>query len=272
MGGKTRMDLKLPQRPLGSTGLNVSILGLGTVKFGRNQKIRYPTFELPSDEAVCQLLDDACRCGINLLDTAPAYGIAEERLGNLLGTRRNEFAVVTKTGEEFANGESTYDFSAEHTRFSVERSLKRLKTNRLDCVLVHCPRNDLDVLSNSPVLVELQKLKDRGDIRSFGASTYTIGGGLFALEAADVVMVSHSADYDAELPVIQRAAELNKGVLIKKGLGSGNLAAGSVQRTLVENLRPIFSLSGVSSMVVGTINPRHLQENVAAALEASSCV
>lgn len=258
------MDLKLPQRPLGSTGLNVSVLGLGTVKFGRNQKIKYPTFELPTDEAVCQLLDDACGYGINLLDTAPAYGIAEERLGNLLGTRRNEFVIVTKTGEEFANGASTYDFSAAHTRLSVERSLKRLKTNRIDCVLVHCPRNDLEVLSNSPVLVELQKLKDRGDIRSFGASTYTVEGGMFALEVSDVVMVSYSAGYTGEEDVIRRAAELGKGVLIKKGLGSGNLANGTEQRSLEENLRPIFALEGVSSLIVGTINPRHLQENVAA--------
>src|SRR5690349_2504718 len=186
MGGRTRMasNLKLPQRPLGSTGLNVSVLGLGTVKFGRNQKIKYPTFELPSDEAICQLLDDAQQFGINLLDTAPAYGLAEERLGRLLGTRRNEFIISTKTGEEFLNGESSYDFSAEHTRLSVERSLKRLKTNRLDCVLVHCPRNDFEALSNSPVLETLAALKQRGDIRSFGASTNSIEGGLLALDVA----------------------------------------------------------------------------------------
>src|SRR5580704_2526677 len=144
--------LKLPQRPLGRTGLTVSVLGLGTVKFGRNQKIRYPTFELPSDEAICQLLEESRDLGINLLDTAPAYGIAEERLGELLGKERDHFVIVTKTGEEFANGVSAYDFSAAHTRESVERSLKRLKTDRLDCVLVHCPRNDVEVLSNMPVL------------------------------------------------------------------------------------------------------------------------
>ncbi len=259
------MDLKLPQRPLGSTGLHVSVLGLGTVKFGRNQKIRYPTFELPTDEAICGLLDAACGYGITLLDTAPAYGIAEERLGNLLGTWRNQFVLITKTGEEFANGESTYDFSAEHTRLSVERSLKRLKTNRLDCVLVHCPRNDFEVLSQSDVFVELQKLKDRGDIRSFGASTYTIEGGMFAVETADVVMVAYSADYRAEEAIIKRAAALNKGVLIKKGLGSGNLASGAAGRSLEDNLRPVLTLPGVSSLIVGTINPDHLRENVAAA-------
>ncbi len=256
-------DLKLPQRALGSTGLNVSVLGLGTVKFGRNQKIKYPTFELPTDEAICQLLDDAQQLGINLLDTAPAYGLAEDRLGRLLGTRRNEFIIVTKTGEEFANGDSTYDFSAEHTRLSVERSLKRLRTNRLDCVLVHCPRNDFETLSNSPVLDVLQQLKDRGDIRSFGASTNSAEGALLALHAADVVMVAYSADYTQQESVIRRAAELGKGVLIKKGLGSGTLTSGGgAPRTLEENLRPIFTLEGVSSLIIGTINRHHLLENV----------
>ena len=261
-------DLKLPQRPLGSTGLNVSVLGLGTVKFGRNQKIKYPTFELPSDKAICQLLDDAQTLGINLLDTAPAYGIAEERLGKLLGTRRNEFIIVTKTGEEFANGESTYDFSAEHTRLSVERSLKRLKTNRLDCVLVHCPRNDFEALNNSPVLDTLQQLKERGDIRSFGASTNSIEGGLLAADASDVVMVTYSADYTKEERVVRRAAELGKGVLIKKGLGSGSLAGGSAARSLEENFRPIFTLAGVSSLIIGTINREHLRDNARAVMSA----
>jgi aryl-alcohol dehydrogenase-like predicted oxidoreductase len=261
------MDLKLPQRPLGSTGLNVSVLGLGTVKFGRNQKIRYPTFELPGDEAICQLLDEACACGITLLDTAPAYGIAEERLGNLLGTRRNHFVLITKTGEEFAAGESAYNFSAEHTRLSVERSLKRLKTNRLDCVLVHCAHNDFEVLSQSDVFAELKRFKERGDIRSFGASTYTIAGGIFAVENADVVMVAYNANYTEERAVIERAAALRKGVLIKKGLGSGTLAGTT---SLADNFRPVLTLDGVSSLIMGTINRDHLRDNVAAAMAVTS--
>ena len=256
--------MKLPQRPLGSTGLNVSVLGLGTVKFGRNQKIKYPTFALPDDKAVERLLDEALEHGINLLDTAPAYGIAEERLGHLLGLRREQFVLTTKTGEEFADGESTYDFSADHTRLSVERSLKRLRTDRLDCVLIHCPRNDLEILRDTSVLETLQCLKERGDIRSFGASINSVEGGLLALKTADVVMVTHSIDYNSEEPVIRRAAELGKGVLIKKGLGSGQLATGATP-SLEEKLRPIFALPGVSSLIVGTINPEHLRFNVAAA-------
>ena len=263
------MDVKLPQRPLGSTGLRVSVLGLGTVKFGRNQKIKYPTFTLPTDAEILQLLDDAQSFGLNLLDTAPAYGHAEERLGQLLGARREQFVIVTKTGEDFADGESTYNFSAEHTRSSVERSLRRLRTDRLDCVLVHCPRNDFETLNNSPVFATLAELKQRGDIRSFGASTYTVAGGLLTLAQADVVMATHSADYADEEPVIRRAAELGKGVLIKKGLGSGSLARGTAPRTLQENFQPIFALPGVSSLIIGTLNPQHLRENAAAVARVS---
>jgi aryl-alcohol dehydrogenase-like predicted oxidoreductase len=256
--------LKMTRRPLGSTGLTVSALGLGTVKFGRNQKIKYPAFELPSDEVICQLLDDALGYGINLLDTAPAYGLAEERLGNLLGARRDQFVIVTKTGEEFSGGESTYDFSAEHTRQSVERSLKRLRTGHLDCVLAHCPRGDLESLRDSPVLETLQQLKERGDIRSFGASINSIAGGLFALGLADVVMVTQSASYSSEEPVIRRAAELGKGVLIKKALGSGNLESLSPD----EKFRSIFALEGVSSVIVGTLNREHFWANARAVQRA----
>lgn len=257
-------NLKLLRRPLGAAGLSVSILGLGTVKFGRNQKIKYPAFELPGDRALLELLDEARGLGVNLLDTAPAYGVAEERLGKLLAGRRDDFILVTKTGEEFAAGESTYDFSAAQTRLSVERSLKRLRLAHLDCVLAHCPRNDLDAILHSPVLETLQQLKDRGDIRSFGASINTVEGGLAALRSADVVMVTHSAEFREHEPVMRRAAELGKGVLVKKGLGSGALAGGG----LAEKMRPIFAAPGVSSLIIGTINPHHLRQNAEAVSRA----
>jgi aryl-alcohol dehydrogenase-like predicted oxidoreductase len=205
-------------------------------------------------------LDDALEGGINLLDTAPAYGVAEERLGRLLGARRDRFVIVTKTGEEFADGQSTHDFSAEHTRRSVERSLRRLQTDRLDCVLVHCPHDDLACLRDSEALETLAAVKRRGDIRSFGASIYTVEGGLFALGIVDVVMAAHAADHTSEEAVIRRAAELGKGALIKKGLGSGRLADGPLEETL----RPIFALPGVSSLIVGTINREHLRDNIRA--------
>ncbi|PAW60753.1 MAG: aldo/keto reductase, partial [Verrucomicrobiia bacterium Tous-C2TDCM] len=111
-------------RPLHGTDLSVSALGLGTVKFGRNQSVKYPTaFDLPTDEAILSLLDLAREEGINLLDTAPAYGTSEERLGQLLGSRRDEWVLVSKAGENFDGTSSTFDFSPAAITASVERSL-----------------------------------------------------------------------------------------------------------------------------------------------------
>src|SRR5437588_1617273 len=153
----------------------VAPLGLGTVKFGRNQQVRYPggeAFALPSDREIEYLLDLALECGINLIDSAPAYGTSEARLGKLMGARRSRLFLVTKTGEEFSNGESRYVFTAEHTRMSVERSLRRLSTDFLDCVLVHSSRDDVNVIKSSGALETLARLKDQGKIGSFGVSTY----------------------------------------------------------------------------------------------------
>ena len=75
----------LSRRQLGATGLEVSRLALGTVKFGRNEGVRYPQpFELPSDAQLDTLIGCAAELGVNLLDTAPAYGHSETRLGRLL--------------------------------------------------------------------------------------------------------------------------------------------------------------------------------------------
>jgi len=77
--------MALELRSLGRSQLKLSQLGLGTVKLGRNTDVKYPAgFELPSDEAVVELLNEASRLGINVLDTAPAYGHSETRLGDLL--------------------------------------------------------------------------------------------------------------------------------------------------------------------------------------------
>src|SRR5690606_40008401 len=66
-----------------------------------------------------------------------SYGTSEERLGKLLKKRRQDWVISTKVGEEFTEGESTFDFTAGHLRFSVERSLRRLRSDYLDLVLVH---------------------------------------------------------------------------------------------------------------------------------------
>jgi aryl-alcohol dehydrogenase-like predicted oxidoreductase len=90
------------RRMLGRTGLSVSVLALGTVKIGRDRGVKYPVpFTIPDDDAVIELLNTAADLGINLIDTAPAYGNSEERIGRLLPQVRGDFLISTKVGETF---------------------------------------------------------------------------------------------------------------------------------------------------------------------------
>jgi aryl-alcohol dehydrogenase-like predicted oxidoreductase len=252
------MDL----RPLGKSGLDVSPLGLGTVKFGRNQQVKYPRpFELPDDRQVLDLLALARALGINLLDTAPAYGSSQQRLGQLLGARRKDWVIVSKVGEIFEHGESRFDFSYEHTVTSVEASLRTLRTDYLDGVLIHSDGDDLAILEQSGAPAALQDLKQRGLVRAVGMSSKTVAGGVRVVETMDVVMATCNLDYNDELPVLEAAHQRQCGVLIKKGLLSGHIDGGS---TVEDSFRHVFAQPGVTSMIVGTINPKHLRDNVEA--------
>ena len=252
----------LIKRQLGSTGIEVSVLGLGTVKLGRDQEVKYPNgFTIPNDNEVRDLLSLAKDVGINFIDTAPAYGNSEERLGQLM-TNPNDWAIMTKVGEIFENGQSSFDFSAEHTRMSVERSLKRLKRDSLDMVLVHSNGDDMHIINNEGALEELDRLKQKGLIQSYGMSTKTVEGGLWIVENTDVVMATLNLSDDHDVGVIARAAELNKGVIIKKGLQSGHADKSAGGGGVEQAFEYIFEHKGVSSVIVGTINAKHLKQNV----------
>lgn len=261
------MVCKLEQRNFAGTGKTVSVLGLGTVKFGRNQGVKYPGgagFELPSDKQIEDLLDLCLEYGLNFLDTAPAYGVAEEKLGQLMGTRRDKFFLMSKTGEEFDGKNSDYIFTREHTVRSVERSLKRLKTDYLDCVLVHSSRNDLEVFTQTPVFDVLEEFKQKGDILSYGASVYTVEGGKKAADLSDAVMVYYNPSYTDELPTIEYAAAKGKAVLIKKGLQSGHVNA--LGLSPAETIRHVVDLPGVTSMIFGSLNPVNICSNIKAVI------
>jgi aryl-alcohol dehydrogenase-like predicted oxidoreductase len=250
-------------RPLGSTGLIVSPLGLGTVKLGRDQGVKYPNgFTIPDDRAASELLSQARALGINLLDTAPAYGVSEQRLGPLLRGQREEWVICSKVGEEFDHGASRFDFSAAHTRFSVERSLRRLETDYLDLVLVHSDGNDLTVLEQTEVYATLAQLKQEGLIRAFGFSGKTVAGGLKALESGDCAMVTYNLAEQGEKPVLDYAATHGKGILIKKALASGHACLAGMDPVRA-SFELIFAHPAVSSAIVGTITPAHLAHNVA---------
>ncbi len=255
-----------------ANGIQVSRAGLGTVKFGRNQALKYPNaFDLPSDREISDLLALAQSLGINLIDTAPAYGNSEERLGKLL-TRRHDWVISTKVGETFINGHSQFDFSAQAVRDSVYRSLKLLKTDYLDIVLIHSNGHDLDILNNGETVDALQRLKQAGVIRAIGLSGKTLSGGEAALRdyQLDIAMIMHNPIYQEEQGVIDVARELNKAIFIKKAFASGHLQ-GFEDNPAERTMNTIFKHRDVAlSVILGTTNPEHLRANMLAIERAVS--
>ncbi len=242
---------------LGQTGLRVSPIGLGTVKFGRNEGIKYPQgFDIPSEEDLRALLDLAKELGINMLDTAPAYGTSEERLGRLLSQDRADWVIVGKAGEEFEDGQSAYIFTPDHFKYSLERSLKRLNTDYIDVLMIHSNGDDMKILSDDALIRTIQDFKDQGLVKAIGASTKTADGGIKALELTDVVMAMYTHDYTDEQPVLDYALKHNKGVILKKLLSSGH------NTNVADAMGFSFAHKGVSAAIIGTINPKHMRQNV----------
>lgn len=254
-------------RPLGSTGIDVSAIGLGTVKLGRDQGVKYPNgFTIPDDRQALELLAQARDLGINLIDTAPAYGVSEERLGTLLAGNQRDWVICSKVGEEFSDGQSHFDFTPEHTRFSIERSLSRLGVDAIDIVLVHSDGNDMHIIETLGTLQALAELKQRGLIRAFGMSTKTVEGGLAAAAQSDAVMVTYNLAQQEEAEVLDACAAQGKAGLIKKALASGHLA--DIDNPVQASMDLILGHAGSTAAIVGTITPAHLQANVAAARQA----
>lgn len=242
---------------LGDTSLKVSRIGLGTVKFGRNEGVKYPVnFEIPSEDHLHDLLKLAQSLGINTLDTAPSYGSSEERLGRLLENNRKEWIIIGKAGEEFINGHSTFDFSADAIEASLERSLERLKTDYLDALLLHSDGNDLKILGDNALIQKLYDLKKQGLIKAIGASTKTPEGGIKSLELLDLAMITYTKDYQEEKPVLDYALKHNKGIILKKILSSGHSSNTN------DAIQHAFSHKGTGCAIIGTINPKHLTENI----------
>ncbi len=237
----------------------ISPIGFGAFKIGRNQGIKYEQpYVLPDDASVDRLLNGVLDLGVTYFDTAPAYGFSEERIGRFVAHRRSEFVLSSKVGEHYENGQSTYDFSRDAIRNSMEQSLRRLRTDVLDIVLVHAPRNDLDVINNSDAASTLVDLRDRGLIRAVGFSGYSAEAFHGAMHWADALMLEyHPGDRSLE-PVIAEAAAKDKMVIVKKGLASGRISGDQAIRFALAN-------PGVTSLVIGSVSLQHMAENVTTA-------
>jgi aryl-alcohol dehydrogenase-like predicted oxidoreductase len=150
----------LPTRPLGSSGIAASIVGLGCNNFGRRA-------DLAATRAV---VDAALEEGVTFFDTADIYGrgMSEEYLGEVLQGRRDEVVLATKFGMDMGDGRGPRG-SRQYVLDAADASLKRLRTDVIDYYWYHQPDGVTPILET---LEALHELVTAGKVRAIGASNF----------------------------------------------------------------------------------------------------
>jgi aryl-alcohol dehydrogenase-like predicted oxidoreductase len=268
-------------RPFGKTDMRVSVLGFGGGEIG---------YENASPETVVRLLNDALDAGLNVIDTAECYVDSEEKIGQAVSGRRKEYYLFTKCGHP--EGFGTEDWRPASLLTSIERSLKRLQTDRVDLVQLHsCSEAEL---RKGDVIAALQQARAKGYTRYIGYS----GDGAaaqFAIEcgAFDTLQTSVSiADQEAIDRTLPLARERQIGVIVKRPIANAawrytespannyhrpywerfqslryDILQGDPKQAVSVALRFTLSVPGIHTMIVGTTKPGRWREN-AAILEA----
>lgn len=149
-------------RRLGSTDLEVSVIGLGTNNFGGRIDL----------EASRRVVDAAIENGINFIDTADIYAEtrSEDILGEVLGPRRDQIVLATKFGKPVRGSAEKRRASRDYIARAVEASLARLRTDRIDLYQQHEPDPETPI---EETLGALEDLVKAGKIRYYGASNFT---------------------------------------------------------------------------------------------------
>jgi aryl-alcohol dehydrogenase-like predicted oxidoreductase len=150
-------------RPLGTSGLSVSVAGLGCNNFGGR-------IDFAASRAV---VHKALDLGVNFFDTADTYGergASEEYLGKILGPRRNEAIIATKFGLPMSKDAPERNASSRYVMAAVEASLKRLGTDRIDLYQIHFPDPATPI---EETLSALDDLVREGKVRYLGSSNFT---------------------------------------------------------------------------------------------------
>ena len=171
-------------------------------------------------------LHAALDTGINFFDTAPTYGAAERLLGEVLASSPHEALVCTKFGIRVTDDHRAIkDFSCQSLLDSVESSLRALKRDRIDVMLLHSPHDEFDWLDYDAG--PLDRLRREGKIGCYGVSCHSVFGAARALEYGfgQVIEVIYNAlDRRAEEDILETAAQQQTGVIVRVPLAQGFLA------------------------------------------------
>ena len=270
-------------RRLGKTDMEVSILGFGGAEIG----LEGPGASL---ETVKRLLNAALDEGLNLIDTGECYGDSEELIGRAVSGRRQDYHLFTKCGHP--GGMPVEDWRPDSLLRSIQRSLRRLRTDCLDLIQLHTCSED--ELLKGTVIDALQRARERGYCRYIGysgdsrAAYYAV-----QCQAFDCLQTSISiADQEALDLALPLALKQNLGVIAKRPLANaawrtGRKPVNSYHHTYWDRLQRLdypfikdgletsvstalrFTLSapGVHTAIVGTLTPGRWRQN-ATLLEA----
>jgi aryl-alcohol dehydrogenase-like predicted oxidoreductase len=212
-------------RKLGSTGLDVSVVGLGTWQFGGEWGRDYDQSEANA------ILDTAADCGINLIDTAECYGdhTSEKLIGAYLRERdRSRWIVATKFGHQFIGFMKREElFSPEAVQKQLEASLRALQVDVIDIYQFHSGSDSLFLQEDLWAMLKDQQRA--GKIRHLGISITSKGSEIQAQEASrfgvEVLQVYYNRlDRRAESTCFPHAEKNNLGVLARVPLASGFLS------------------------------------------------
>jgi aryl-alcohol dehydrogenase-like predicted oxidoreductase len=289
----------LATSPLGRTGLQVTRLGYGSLNLGGKgtRSARYV------DPATAErVLNVALDSGINLIDTAPDYGEAEEVIGRYLSNRRDEYFLASKCGCPVGalsalppppNGPRPHNYTPDNIRAGVDQSLGRMGTDHLDLVQIHESPTAAAMEANDSIATLLQ-LRQEGKVRFIGISS-TLPNVVehLSMDVFDSFQLPYSALQPEYETIIDQAAAKGVGVIIRGGMAQGSIAttpeaapphrqdqvraqndlwARSAVDEVLEGMSPMefmlrYTLThpGVTSVIVGTANPAHLADNLAAA-------
>ncbi len=249
-------------RQLGNTGFQAGILGLGAQHLG----------DFNVEQSVAdRVIGEGLERGLNYIDTAPPYNLSEERVGRALEGKRDKVFLVSKV-QTSARGDALYQ---------IRDSLRKLRTDYLDCVHIHnISRDDrfpsLDqVLANNGTLGALREAKKQGMIRHIGCTSHLRPARVlpaFATGEIELFMCTlnfvERHIYAFEEKVLPEARRRNIGVIGMKVLGgpvNGPGARLAGPEDYEAALRYVWSLPGVAVAIIGLRDPKELRQALDAA-------
>jgi aryl-alcohol dehydrogenase-like predicted oxidoreductase len=216
----------ITQRPLGTSGLQVSAVSMGTVELGLDYGIQVPgQGRRPTERDAIRLLQESADSGINLFDTAPSYGEAENIVGRALGHRQDTI-ISTKIHQpceeegQFLHGSRLQN----RVEQSLRHSLQALNREVLDVVHIH--NATVEIFDDGGLLQELVKAKEKGLVRFIGCSVYQQDEALAGIQTGvlDVLQVAYNLlDQRMAEMVFPLAQEAGVGIMARSAYLKGVL-------------------------------------------------